>query len=315
MDYIAEIARLNTIIAKQGELIALLSGNSPLGSQKHTDAEPDVSVTRLEEGKHSLTGFETYLRNKALSENTIETYVTGMKKFFERFEELNSESVREYNDDLIRNSKPKSANNRLAGLVHWFEYTGQSFRIRRVREEAKYFRDDVISEEQYKQLVTWAKENSTMTYVICLVLARTGMRVSELISIQRTDFLNGEAHIVSKANHARPVYFTHELISDVSPYLDPKSEYLAANCYTHQALTSRGVAERLKRAACAAGVDPTVVYPHSFRHYFAKKFLERSNDLTLLADILGHNSVETTAIYTRKSKAEQVRLLNEAVNW
>lgn len=315
MDYKAEIERLNAIIAKQGELIALLSGNSPLGSSERAAAEPDVSVMKLTEGAHCLAGFEKYLRNKALSENTIETYATGMKKFFEKFDDVNSDTVREYNDALIRGSKPKSANNRLAGLTHWFEYTGKSFPIRRVREEAKYFRDDIINDEQYERLTSWARSNSRNTYIICRVLARTGMRVSELISIKKADFLNGEAHIVSKANHARPIYFTRELIEDITPFLDPESEYLLAHHYTHSAIKTRSVSEALKRAAEKTGIDPAVVYPHSFRHYFAKKFLERNNDLSLLADILGHNNVQTTAIYTRKTKAEQVRLLNEAVNW
>lgn len=140
MDYKAEIERLNAIIAKQGELIALLSGASPLASIARTTAATDVPETKLTESMADIAGFEKYLRSKALSENTIETYVTGMKKFFEKFDVVNCDTVRKYNDELIRCSKPKSANNRLAGLTHWFEYSGQSFPIRRVREEAKYFR-------------------------------------------------------------------------------------------------------------------------------------------------------------------------------
>ncbi len=315
MDYKAEIERLNAIIAKQGELIALLSGASSLASGVNVVSASDVPGTKLTESTAHIEGFEKYLRSKALSENTIETYVTGMKKFFEKYDVVNCDTVREYNDELIRCSKPKSANNRLAGLTHWFEYSGRSFPIRRVREEVKYFRDDIINDEQYERLTNWAYSHSRNVYIICRVLARTGMRVSELVSIKKADFLNGEAHIVSKANHARPVYFTRELIEDIKPFLDPKSEYVAANSYTHGPLSTRGVSAVLKEAAEKAGVDPAVVYPHSFRHYFAKKFLERNNDLSLLADILGHNNVQTTSIYTRKSKAEQIGILNDTVNW
>lgn len=313
MDYKAEIERLNAIIAKQGELIALLSG-APSSSAARKASVSDVPDS-FNQQQADIAGFEQFLRNKALSDNTIKTYVNGMKKFFEKFDAVNCDTVREYNDGLIRCSKPKSANNRLAGLTHWFEYSGQSFPIRRVREEAKYFRDDIINDEQYERLTSWARSNNRNAYIICRVLARTGMRVSELISIKKADFLNGEAHIVSKANHARPVYFTRELIEDIKPFLDAKSEYVAANSRTHAPLSTRGVSGALKSAAKRAAIDPAVVYPHSFRHYFAKKFLERNNDLSLLADILGHNNVQTTSIYTRKSKAEQIGILNDTVNW
>lgn len=43
-----------------------------------------------------------------------------------------------------------------------------------------------------------------------------------------------------------------------------------------------------------------VVYPHSFRHRFAKNFLEKRKDIALLADLMGHESIETTRIYLRK---------------
>ena len=76
-----------------------------------------------------------------------------------------------------------------------------------------------------------------------------------------------------------------------------------------------GVRSRLKDFAARYNLDPEVMYPHSFRHRFAKNFIEHSGDISLLSDLLGHESLETTRIYLRRSSTEQARIVNQVVNW
>ena len=80
-------------------------------------------------------------------------------------------------------------------------------------------------------------------------------------------------------------------------------------------ITPRGIAQQLKVFAYKYQLNPKVVYPHSFRHRFAKNFLERFNDLTLLADLMGHESIETTRIYLRRTASEQQAIVDTVVNW
>ena len=56
-------------------------------------------------------------------------------------------------------------------------------------------------------------------------------------------------------------------------------------------------------------------YPHSFRHRFAKSFLERCNDIAFLADLMGHESIETTRIYLRKTATEQRTIVDNVIDW
>lgn len=63
------------------------------------------------------------------------------------------------------------------------------------------------------------------------------------------------------------------------------------------------------------GMNREVVYPHSFRHRFAKNFLDRFNDIALLADLMGHESIETTRIYLRRTASEQQKIVDKIVNW
>ena len=57
------------------------------------------------------------------------------------------------------------------------------------------------------------------------------------------------------------------------------------------------------------------MYPHSFRHRFAKNFIEKYNDIALLADLMGHENIETTRIYLRKTADEQKELVDKLVIW
>ena len=73
--------------------------------------------------------------------------------------------------------------------------------------------------------------------------------------------------------------------------------------------------DQLKVFAFRYHLDPAVIHPHSFRHLFAKNFVERCDDIALLSDILGHESIETTRIYLHKNSTEQQALFNQIVIW
>lgn len=72
---------------------------------------------------------------------------------------------------------------------------------------------------------------------------------------------------------------------------------------------------RLKEFAGKYGIDPDKVHPHAFRHLFAKNFLKKNKDIALLADLLGHSSIETTRIYLQQSSREQGKMVDEIVDW
>ena len=72
---------------------------------------------------------------------------------------------------------------------------------------------------------------------------------------------------------------------------------------------------KLKKLGKKYGLNPNVIYPHSFRHRFAKSFLDRFNDISLLADLMGHESIETTRIYLRRTSTEQQEIVNKIIDW
>lgn len=92
------------------------------------------------------------------------------------------------------------------------------------------------------------------------------------------------------------------------------SGYLFLNRYGDR-ISTRGISQQLKNYADKYGLDKKVVYPHSFRHRYAKNFLEKYNDIALLADLMGHESIETTRIYLRRTASEQQELVDKIVTW
>ena len=148
-------------------------------------------------------------------------------------------------------------------------------------------------------------------------LTATGARVSELVQIKAEHVQIGYLDIYSKGGKLRRLYIPKNLQTEALKWLDEKkisSGYLFLNRFG-QRITTRGIAQQLKHFAEKYGLNRDVVYPHSFRHRFAKNFLDRFNDIALLADLMGHESIETTRIYLRRTASEQRAIIDKVVNW
>ena len=80
---------------------------------------------------------------------------------------------------------------------------------------------------------------------------------------------------------------------------------------TGKPLDRHAVWKMLKGLCKIANVAKSKVFPHNFRHLFARTFYEIQKDIVRLADILGHSSVETTRIYTMESGTEHIKLIQK----
>ena len=121
----------------------------------------------------------------------------------------------------------------------------------------------------------------------------------------------------SKGGKLRRIYIPKPLKEEATVWLKSKnlsSGFIFLNKYGKQ-ITTRGISGQLKKLAKKYEINTTVVYPHSFRHRFAKNFLERCNDIAFLADLMGHESIETTRIYLRKTATEQQELVDKIIDW
>jgi site-specific recombinase XerD len=127
----------------------------------------------------------------------------------------------------------------------------------------------------------------------------------------------GYFDLYTKGGKFRRLYIPKKLRKETISWLNDKnrtSGYLFLNRFGKR-ITTRGISQQLKNYAGKYGLESKVVYPHSFRHRFAKNFLEKYNDIALLADLMGHESIETTRIYLRRTSSEQQELVDKIVTW
>ena len=177
------------------------------------------------------------------------------------------------------------------------------------------FIENVISQKDYEVLKRRLKEEEDQRWYFAVrYMTATGARVSELIQFRVENVRAGYIDIYSKGGKYRRLYIPVRLKEETLRWVERGSGYLFLNRYGQQ-ITTRGIANRLAYYAKEYGIDPALVHPHAFRHLYAKNFLERHNDIALVADLLGHESISTTRIYLRKSTLEQQVLIDRIVDW
>lgn len=263
--------------------------------------------------------FESYLKKDNLSDHTISVYVWTAEYFNNNYGTLSRENLLSYKGYLMEYYKPKTVNLRIQAINKYLDYKDLGkFRLSAVKIQQKSFLENVVSNADYTFLKKQLKKDGNIQwYFVVWYLAATGARVSELIRIKIEHVNLGYFDLYSKGGKLRRLYIPKKLRTETQKWLDKterESGYLFINKYGNR-ITARGVSQQLKNYADKYGLDRKTIYPHSFRHLYAKNFLDKYNDIALLADLMGHESIETTRIYLRKTATEQQELVDRIVTW
>ncbi len=263
--------------------------------------------------------FETYLITHNYAPNTIASYLFAAAQLQERADVLTDQALLEHKEWLVTSFSAKTANNRIGAINVYLDYRGYSgVRLKGVKVQQKPFLDNVISKKEYQTLIRGLKnDNDLFWYFAIRYLACTGARVSELRCFEVQHVELGYMDLISKGNKLRRVYIPRPLRDETLSWCKQSNKTFGLLFCNEKgkALSTRGISLGLKRAALRYGVNQDVVYPHSFRHLFAKSFIERNPDIAFLADLMGHESIETTRIYLRRTASEQIATVDKTVNW
>ncbi|MCI8512850.1 MAG: tyrosine-type recombinase/integrase [Lachnospiraceae bacterium] len=267
----------------------------------------------------NLDDFEAYLKETDLSDNTITSYKAAVKQFYQQYDVVTRRKLKEHRMWLIESYKPKTVNLRIRALNCYLESIEKpEWKLQFVKIQQKAFLENVISEADYEYFKTCLKESGEKEwYFTVRFMAATGVRVSELIQIKVEHVKIGYLDLYSKGGKLRRIYIPRALREEAFEWIEEReinSGFLFLNKHGRR-ITTRGISGQLKVLAERYQIDPSVVYPHSFRHRFAKSFLERFQDIALLADLMGHESIETTRIYLRRTSTEQQAIVDRIVDW
>lgn len=266
-----------------------------------------------------IKNFESHLAKLDLAKNSIASYLWTVNYFSAHYGEFTKKNLLAYKGFLVENYKPQTVNIRLQAINRYLDFVGKERnKLKFVKVQQKNFLENVISNADYLYLKNRLKEDGlTDWYFVVWFLTATGARVSELLQIKVEHIKIGYLDIYSKGGKMRRIYIPKNLASEALEWFVGRgvsSGYLFLNRYGER-ITTRGISQQLKCYASKYGLNPHVVYPHSFRHRFAKNFLEKFNDIALLADLMGHESIETTRIYLRRTASEQQDIVNRVITW
>ena len=263
-----------------------------------------------------IEGFRAKLYEDELAQNTIRSYVYAVQQYAAQYQDISKPHLIEHKQQLIKLYKPATVNLRITALLAYCRYAGQPQRVKTVKLQRQTHVENVISHEQHDLLIRRLRADGLHHWAgNVLLLSMTGMRISEAVRITKRDLAAGSVTMSTKG-HMRTIYFPQKLIDELSADLEQlgASDRVIRGC-TGKPITADSVRDGLRRYAERYGIPKEVMHPHSFRHFFAVEFLKRNGNIALLADLLGHSSINITRIYLQQSQGQQKGAVDDAVDW
>ncbi len=258
--------------------------------------------------EQAMTGFSQYLYEEEKSKNTIDKYMRDLRFFVTWLGDRNLDKslVLEYKQELISKYAPASVNSMLSSLNAFFTHLNwHELRVKTIKIQRLLFMDKEkeLSKVEYERLLTAAlSRHNEQMYYLMQTIASTGIRISELSAITVEAVAQGHAIIYCKGK-MRKVFLPQPLCKMLKEYM--KSQGIGKGSIfvsrSGAPLDRTRVWRLLKELCDTARVSKEKVFPHNFRHLFARTFYSLQKDIVRLADVLGHASVNTTRIYTMES--------------
>ena len=256
---------------------------------KITDAEINKFLRQANE-KEVRPGTLTAYKGDLLH---LQRYLNGR--------DISKAAMIEYKEHLAANYKTETANRRLRTARQFLKLNGeQEAVVKPVPVKRNLTPENLMTISDLDRMLRYAdKLNRPRERAIMETLAGTGIRFNELQFLTYETIKAGVMTVQNKG-----------AIRDVP--LQPVKKLLLAYCKeqgitagvifrTRQGnpISNSQLSRELKRIAGAARVSKKKIHPHNFRHLFSVNYLESGGDVMELKNILGHQSLDTTSIYTR----------------
>lgn len=266
----------------------------------------------------NIRDFEMHLRDEERSENTVEKYLRDVRAFavYSNGKKLTKSDVLDYKRLLCESYAPRSVNSMISSLNAFFSFMGRhDLKVRTIKIQRQIFADQCreFTKTEYARMLSAAKKsgNSRMYYLMQLI-GSTGIRVSEIRYITCDAVNRGQATINCKGK-IRKIFLTHQLCKMLKAYIRKRHIKNGPVFVSRsgQPLNRSNIWKMLKALCSLANVAKEKVFPHNFRHLFARTYYSVQKDIVRLADILGHSSINTTRIYTMESSTVYSRHIRD----
>lgn len=280
-----------------------------LGKYKITKEETSVSAI-MDDTEDKINMFLATLRIEGKSEKTIKAYKGEYRVFFSQvdknYKDITTNDIRIYLAycKSVRKNSEITLNNRihmLMSLFKWLtieEYISKNpmLKIHIVKTEKKV--KEVLTDEQ-SELVRCSCEQERDLAIID-ILTSTGMRIGELVKLNRTDidFMNGQCIVYGKGKKERPVYLNGKAKVHLIGYLESRADNNEALFVglraPHERLTESGIRAMMNKLCQDNKIQSIHLHPHKLRRTMATNMINRGAPAEYVQKILGHASVQTT---------------------
>jgi integrase/recombinase XerD len=288
----------------------------------------------------AIQDYKSYLHiERGLSKNSIANYVYDLQKLVHWLESneisdspinISEDTLHEFIYQIAKEVNPRSQSRIISGLRGFFNYLiFEEYRNTNpleLIESPKIGRKlpDVLSEEEIDQVIAQidlSKPQGERNRAILETLYGCGLRVSEAINLKISDlfFEEGFIKVTGKGDKQRFVPIAPLTMKYINLYKTeirnhqtiPKESIDTLFLNRRGKVLSRAmIFTIIKDLAAKAGIRKNVG-PHTFRHSFATHLLENGADLRAIQQMLGHESITTTEIYTHIDKSHLAKVMRQ----
>lgn len=264
--------------------------------------------------------FRDYLwGDKQVAESTVDAYCISVRAFCDFTGIFDEDAIKTIDGKAIRNFVEhlrhdeyeegkkylvSSINIKIVGMNQFLEFHKlANLKASQLDKQRKLFINDAekLEDLELSKLLNEAKNEDEELHCVLRSLVQTGMRASETKSITYESLQNGYIDVDNKGTY-RQVPLPKDLKLELSDYCE-RNGIIKGSIFT---LDRIAIGRKMKRLGLRLGIGIKKLHPHNLRHYFALKFINIYGEdaLSVLADILGHKSIETTRIYLTKTLSE-----------
>lgn len=271
-----------------------------------------------------LAGYERWLQTKNYSTNTCRSYLETVKDFVDfvgaaNLLQVSHHAISQYLAYLYqRKTSSQTTRLRLAAIKSFFRFLcisdlidfSPANLIRPKRYPGKLPR--VLSEKETLRLLKAA--SNVRDQALLEVMYATGCRVGELVgmSVEDVDFAGHAIRVLGKGKKERLVLFGRPAAKVLKRHLgNRQSGFLFEGRKKDKPLTTRAVGNIVRSTGQRAGLSN--VHCHLIRHSFATHLLNRGADLRCVQELLGHDSIKSTQIYTHLATADLARTIERCL--
>lgn len=252
--------------------------------------------------QQSIDNFLNVIREREVSKNTLTAYKQDLDCLlnFAGERELTKETMLQYKEHLATHYKTETANRRLRTARQYLAIGGDlASAVKPVPVKRNMTPEDLMTISDFERMLRYAdKLNRPQAKAIMETFVGTGIRFAELQFVTVEAVKAGVMTVTNKgAVRDVPLQPVKKILLNYCKEYNITSGMIFKTRFGNPISNSQ-LSRELKYIAGQARVSKKRIHPHNFRHLFAVNYLENGNVMEL-KNILGHQSLDTTSIYTR----------------